>query len=102
MPAISWAVAPRKSVHGIIRDLAALDANLRSVDARTRAAIASPMRPNGAGSAAKIGRDFTVVSDLIVSFSVMLITYFANQYITDGFIRIAKNKKRNRYFDIST
>jgi Na+/proline symporter len=39
---------------------------------------------------------------LIVSFSVMLITYFANQYIMNRFIHIAKNKKRNRYFDIST
>jgi len=77
-----------------------LDASLRSVEARTRAAIASPIRPNGAGSAAKIGSDFTVVSDLIVSFSAMLITYFANQYIMNRFIRIAKNKKRNRYFEI--
>jgi hypothetical protein len=75
---------------------------LRSVDARTRAAIASPMRPNGAGSAAKIGNAFTVVSDLIVSFPFISTTsLFCQLYIMNGFIRIAKNKKRNRYFEIA-
>ena len=51
VPAMSCAVAPKKSTQGIISDFAVEGTRPRSVDARTSAATARPMSPNGAGSA---------------------------------------------------
>ncbi len=51
LPAMSCAVAPKKSTQGIISDFASADTSSRSVDARTSAATARPISPKGAGSA---------------------------------------------------
>lgn len=62
IPAINWAVAPKNNVQGIIRDVADADANPRSVDASTNAAIARPISPKEAGSAAITGSSLTLIS----------------------------------------
>ena len=73
VPAMSCAVAPKKSTQGIISDFAVGGTRSRSVDARTSAATARPISPSGAGSASGTEGDVVLVS---VFFSVIFLPDF--------------------------